>query len=162
MKNSITLDDSSFGFYLILHDDGRDLIIESDAYYCGLAMTFGWSPCAKCRRSCKGASDGTISCDRRTAEKHIATAQEYLDAHIGKRVADPGYFKLISYPCNPDLIRALYTLAYEHHSGQWSRGYRLLCRVKRYAKRHQIDIDSETRTSRRLYMKIAARYGDKL
>ncbi len=160
MTNGITLESGQFGWdYIIQHDDGRDLLVQSDLDYCGIALAFGWSPCAKCRRTCKGASDGTISCPRRTASEHITKAQTWLDAHIGKRVADPGYFEPISYPCDPDLIRALYTLAYEHHSGQWSRGYRLLSRVQRYARKHSIDLDCETRASRRLYQQLAARYG---
>ena len=161
--NAITLDEGQFGFdYLIVHDDGRDLYVQSDWEYPGAAMTFGWNPCAKCRRSCKGASDGTISCARRTAGEHIASAQTWLDNHLGKRVEDPGYFEPIDYPCDPDLIRALYQLAYEYHSGQRSGGYRLLCRVQRYARKHGIDVDRQTRKSQCLYRTLAARYGNRL
>lgn len=162
MNNGITLEEGSFGFdYVIQADDGRDLLIQSDWDYPSAAMTFGWSPCAKCRRTCRGASDGTIDCQRRTASEHITKAQEWLDAHIGKRVnEDPGYFEAVSYPCDPDLIRALFLLAYEYHSGQWSRGYRLLCQVQRYARKHSIDLDIETRASHRLFLRLAARYGE--
>lgn len=163
MNNGITLDEGQFGFaYLLVHDDGRDLLIQSDWEIPGTAQTFGWSPCTRCRRSCRGASDGTIDCARRTASEHIAKAQEWLDAHIGRRVEDPGFFEEIVYPMKPDVIRAIYTLAYEYHSGQWSRGYRLLCRTRVYARKHAIDLDIETRASRRLYHKLAARYGTKL
>lgn len=158
--NGITLEEGQFGWdYLVVHDDGRDLLIQSDWEYPDLAMTFGWSPCARCRKTCHGATDGTLDCERRRAGQHIASAQAYLDAHFGKRVDDPGYFEPVSYPMPPDLIRALYWLAYEYHSGQWSRGYRLLCRVQRYARKHGIDVQAETRGSRSLLRQLAARYG---
>jgi hypothetical protein len=32
---------------------------------------------------------------------------------------------------NPTTIAALYTFAAHYHSGQWSRGYRLLCMAER-------------------------------
>ena len=57
---------------------------------------------------------------------------------------------------------AIYQLAYEHHSGQWSRGYKLLCQAQRYARKHGIDLDRETRASRRLYFQLAVRYGENL
>ena len=163
MTHGITLFTGVFGWdYLIQHDDGRDVLIQNDCDYPATAMTFGWSPCSRCRRTCKGASDGTIDCPRRTASEHIAKAQEWLDAHIGKRVTDPGYFEAADYPIDPDVIRGIFQLAYEYHSGQWSRGYRLLCRVQQYARKHTIDLDIETRASRRLYHRLAAQYGDKL
>lgn len=164
MNNGITLEEGSFGWdYVIVHDDGRDLLVQSDMEYPSVAMAFGWGgPCAKCRRTCHGASDGTISCPRRTTSEHIAKAQAWLDTHIGRRVADPGYFEEIVYPINPDVIRAVFLVAYEYHSGQWSRGYRLLCQVQRYARRHAIDLDVETRASRRLFHRLAARYAGKL
>jgi hypothetical protein len=63
---------------------------------------------------------------------------------------------------NPTLIRALYHLASDWHSGQWSRGYRLLCGVYRYAQRHGIDVQRTTRASRRLYRHLESRYSTKL
>ena len=163
MNNGITLEEGGFGWdYVIQHDDGRDLLVQSDWEYPGIAMTFGWSPCTRCRRACRGASDGTIDCPRCTASQHIAKAQTWLDAHIGARVEDPGYFEAIEYPVNPDVVKAIYAIAYEYHSGQWSRGYRLLCRVQRYARKHGIDLDAETSASRKLYHTLAARYGAKL
>ena len=162
MANHITLEESAFGSYLVIHDDERDMLIQSDWDFCGIGMAFGWNPCAKCRRTCHGASDGTIDCARRSASEHIASAQEWLDRHIGKRIEDPGYFEPISYPMNPDLIRAIYELAYEYHSGQWSRGYRLLCYVQRYARKHGIDLDRETRASRKLYRQLERHYAAKL
>ncbi len=89
----ITLLDGDFGWdYLLANDDGQEVLIQSDWDYPGTAMTFGWSPCARCRRTCKGASDGTLDCPRRSAFEHIMDAQAWLDRHIGTRVSDPGYF----------------------------------------------------------------------
>lgn len=162
-KNCITLEEVSYDHdYVIVHDDGRDMVITNNEDYPALAMTYGWSPCAKCSRVCKRASDGTIDCSRRSASEHIEVATEYLDSHIGKRVCDLGYFDLATYPCDPDLIRAIHILAFEHHSGQWSRGYRLLCRVQQYSCKHDIDLDRQTSASQRLYIKLAAHYGSKL
>ncbi len=63
---------------------------------------------------------------------------------------------------NPTLIRALYHLASDWHSGQWSRGYRLLCRTYNYARKHGIDVQRMTRAARRLYRLLEARYAHKL
>ncbi|OPZ86746.1 MAG: hypothetical protein BWY76_00796 [bacterium ADurb.Bin429] len=63
---------------------------------------------------------------------------------------------------HPNLIRAVYHLASAWHSGLWSRGYRLLCRVYRYAHKHGIDVQRQTRASRRLYWRLVARYKDRL
>lgn len=163
MSDRITLLRGDFGWtYVLEHDDRRDLVIQSDWEYPSIAMAFGWSPCCRCSRSCRGATDGTIDCARRKASEHIAQAQKWLDSHIGKRVVDPGYFEDITYPMSPDLIRAIYHMAYEYHSGQNSRGYRLLCRVQRYARKHGIDLDRETREYRRLHFALASQYGNQL
>jgi hypothetical protein len=63
---------------------------------------------------------------------------------------------------NANLIVAMYHLASDWHSGQWSRGYRLLCWVYNYARKHGIDVHRQTRASRRLYRHLAERYADKL
>jgi len=90
----ITLLEGSYGWsYVIQSDTGEEILIQSDWDYPATAMTFGWSPCTKCRRSCQGASDGTIDCPRRNAFEHIMEAQVWLDRHIGARVDDPGYWR---------------------------------------------------------------------
>lgn len=67
----ITLESGQFGWdYLIVADDGRDVLIQSDTDYPGLAMTFGWSG----------------------DESDIDGAAEFLDDNIGASVEDPGYF----------------------------------------------------------------------
>lgn len=84
----ITLEAGQFGWdYLIKHDDGRSVLIQTDWDYPGTASTFGWRPC-----SC-GETDGTVDCPHRTASEMIASAAEFLDDHIGERVEDPGYFE---------------------------------------------------------------------
>ena len=83
----ITLEHSQFGNYLITHDDGRDVLVDIDWDYPGLASTFGWCPC-----DC-GATDGTVDCDHRTAGDMITEAAQYLDDHIDETVEDPGYFE---------------------------------------------------------------------
>lgn len=69
----ITLEAGSFGWdYVIVHDDGRELLIQSDHDYPGTAHTFGWT--------------GDY--------EDIAGAAEFLDDNIGATVEDPGYFDL--------------------------------------------------------------------
>jgi len=83
---TITVQQGDFGTYLLIAEDGRDLLIQTDFDYPGIASAFGWSPC-RC-----GATDGTVDCPHKTVGRMIAEAQEYLDDHIGESVHDPGYF----------------------------------------------------------------------
>jgi len=96
----ITLEEGDFGFtFVIRHDDGRDLLIQTDWDYPGTASTFGWVP--KKRRGCDHpGTDGTIDCRAcgKTATEFISEAQDYLSSHIGKRVEDPGYFEYAENP----------------------------------------------------------------
>jgi hypothetical protein len=83
----VTLQRGNLGFtYLLVTEDGRDILIQSDWDYPGIANTFGWVPC-EC-----GATDGTVNCLHKTASQMIAEAQEFLDDHIGDSVEDPGSF----------------------------------------------------------------------
>lgn len=80
---------------------------------------------------------------------------------------------------NPIRIAAIYTFAAHYHSGQWSRGYRLLCRARRaWLRRAGIEprldywervIEQETAKpiSERgelsnLYFTLAERYGNEI
>lgn len=84
----ITLESGPFGFcYLLVNDDGRDILIQTDYEYPAVASLFGWSPCEECRET-----DGTIDCRHKTASTMISEAAEFLDDHIGESVEDPGYF----------------------------------------------------------------------
>ena len=84
----ITLEAGNFGTYLISTENGKNILIQTDWDYAGVASTFGWVPCDKC-----GDTDGTVDCKHKTASQMIAEAQQYLDDHIGDTVEDPGYFE---------------------------------------------------------------------
>jgi hypothetical protein len=83
----ITLERGDFGTYLVVAEDGRDILIQTDFDYPGIASTFGWSPC-EC-----GATDGTVDCGHKSASQMIAEAQTFLDDNIGESVEAPGYFE---------------------------------------------------------------------
>ncbi len=98
---------------LIQNDDGRDLLIQTDYDFPGVASTFGWST-AHLRRKptidigqmlpdeiaklnvCDGASftDGTIDCPTcgKSALSFINEAREWMNANDGATERDPGYF----------------------------------------------------------------------
>jgi hypothetical protein len=82
----ISLREGHVGTFRVAAADGRDLLVQTDWDFPGLASTFGWSPC-----SC-GRTDGTVDCDHRTADEMIAEAHEFLRAHVGDSADDPGYF----------------------------------------------------------------------
>jgi len=84
---SITLLHGEFGTYLLVAEDGRDILIQTDFDYPGFARTFGWSPC-EC-----GETDGTVDCPHKTVSQMIGEAQAFLDDHLGESVEDPGYFE---------------------------------------------------------------------
>jgi hypothetical protein len=83
---TITLREGHAGTFLLVAEDGRDILIQSDWDFPGAASTFGWSPCA-----C-GATDGTVDCDHHTRSEMMANAWDFLSAHAGDTVPDPGYF----------------------------------------------------------------------
>ena len=82
----ITLQEGDFGTLLVVCEDGRDLLVQLDYDFPGLASTLGWCACP-----C-GATDGTIGCHHRTADEMIAEARDFLRAHVGDTTEDPGYF----------------------------------------------------------------------
>lgn len=82
----ITLHSGDFGTYLLVAEDGQELLIQTDWDFPGVATTFGWQPC-----HC-GRTDGTVDCAHRTASEMIADAVAFLDEHLGESVEDPGYF----------------------------------------------------------------------
>lgn len=57
-------------------------------------------------------------------------------------------------------VNAIYQLALDYHSGQASRGYRLLCRCQRYARWRGIELQPNRRSE--LYKYLAAKYADRL
>ena len=79
----------------VVDDDGkwdtrnemRTVLVQTDYGFCSLASTFGWQPC-------HNSTDGTIrcpECGRETIDS-ITDAADWLDAHLGTVVEDPGYF----------------------------------------------------------------------
>lgn len=84
---TINLQQGDHGTYLVVAEDGRDILIQTDFDYPGIASTFGWTPC-ECRHT-----DGTVDCAHKTASQMIAEAQAFLDDHLGDSVEDPGYFE---------------------------------------------------------------------
>jgi hypothetical protein len=59
-----------------------------------------------------------------------------------------------------ELAEALYYFCEDYHSGQWSRGYRILCRVSRIFKPgilHSMSEEAEP-----IYHELVAKYADKV
>lgn len=107
---------------LIVAEDGRDILVQSDWDYPGFASTFGWSvrnvqKCLHCGKiltvdysanmfacaDCDGAvgtccdhdsTDGTVDCRAcgATATDFISAAYDYLRYNDGAEAEDPGYF----------------------------------------------------------------------
>lgn len=106
----ITLERGPCG-YLLTDERGRDVFIQTDWDFPGLASSFGWSisevqrdteedmeeeelfgPAAP--RCGHDGTDGTIDCPEcgMRAGEFIAAAAEFLDNSIGETIDDPGYF----------------------------------------------------------------------
>jgi len=97
----VTLEQGDYGTYLLVADDGQDLLVQVDYDYPSIASNLGWSPMKgpecldandqPCDHSC---TDGTVDCGAcgTKAGDFIASAQEWLDDHIGESFEDPGYF----------------------------------------------------------------------
>lgn len=83
----VTLKRGQFGSYLLVADNGRDVLIQTDWDFPSIASNLGFTPCQQC-----GETDGTIDCRHRTASAMIEAAREFLDDHIGESFEDPGYF----------------------------------------------------------------------
>jgi hypothetical protein len=66
-----------------------------------------------------------------------------------------------------ELALALAHFANDYHSGQWSRGYRLLCAVQRRVRRwgwsdwRPLDIPLSV-GAEKIYRRLVARYADKV
>jgi len=82
----ITLLEGDCGTFLLRADDGRDLLVQTDWDFPGVASTFGWCPCP-----C-GATDGTVDCDHRSVGEMIDDARAFLRERFGSTSNDPGYF----------------------------------------------------------------------
>ena len=60
---------------------------------------------------------------------------------------------------NPDLYDALYWFTADYHSGQWSRGYRLLCRVSRVFKPSPLASGPDGEEAQMIYDHLVGEYG---
>jgi hypothetical protein len=82
----ITLLAGDCGTFLLQADDGREILVQTDWDFPGVASAFGWSPCP-----C-GATDGTVDCEHEAASMMIAAACAFLSERTGATTDDPGYF----------------------------------------------------------------------
>lgn len=73
-----------FGLYDVETGDCA-IFVQSDWDYPGLASSFGFVPC-EC-----GATDGTVDCAHKRATDMISAAFDFLAAHDGEEIDDPGY-----------------------------------------------------------------------
>ena len=64
----------------------RNLIVQTDWDFPGLASCMGYVPC-----NC-GETDGTVDCAHKTASQMIEEARQYIDDHLEEEYNDPGYF----------------------------------------------------------------------
>jgi hypothetical protein len=77
----LTLEYSNFNYFMLVSDNGKSTLIQTDWDYPGIAKMFGWVPCEKCNET-----DGTIDCKHKTASQMIYEASEYLDSKIGESI----------------------------------------------------------------------------
>ena len=93
----ITLKQGSFGTYLIVNEDGQDLLVQTDWDRPGIASHFGWDKfnVQASSYSCDhDYSDGTVDCKCGVkVGDFISSATEFLDDNIGAETDDPGWFE---------------------------------------------------------------------
>lgn len=81
--------------YLLTHRDGRNVLFQTDWDWPSLASSFGWSPAEAGATGCGcNATDGTVPCPECHTQPgaYISSAADWLDAHEGETIHDPGYF----------------------------------------------------------------------
>lgn len=102
MTITLTRSDPPLRMPIILNEDGREILVQTDHDYPGTASSFGWSvsqveegkphafslPCEHL------GTDGTIECPAcgEPASSFITAARDWLDEHEGATADDPGYF----------------------------------------------------------------------
>lgn len=79
------------GYFRLVADDGRDILIQTDYDLPGIASFFGYVPCKS------GRTDGTVDCScgcGKTVGDMIAEADAFLCeiADSETEAEDPGYF----------------------------------------------------------------------
>lgn len=88
------------GCLKIIADDGRDLLVQTDWDWPGVASTFGWSinncqwPIEDCDPCEHEGTDGTVKCPKcgMPVSTFLKSAREWLDDNDGAEAEDPGYF----------------------------------------------------------------------
>jgi len=100
--STITLgrDNGPMHFPLIIAEDGRDILVQTDGDYPGVAGTFGWSlpalvlPDGSFCPSDHDGTDGTVECPtcHQPAAYFIEAAGAFLRDEVGLTAEDPGYF----------------------------------------------------------------------
>lgn len=94
----ITLDSNpgdAPGCLKIVAEDGRDMLVQTDWEWPGVASTFGWSIAYAGGYACDHqGTDGTVTCPKCDSPAHffIQHARDWLDEHDGAEAEDPGYF----------------------------------------------------------------------
>lgn len=157
----LTRSSDSMRLPIILNEDGREILVQLDYDWPGVASTFGWhvsmnEPFPYAEKCDHDGTDGTIDCPAcgLPAASFIAAARHYLDEHEGKRAEDPGYFTEPGEPWFGDGKHAtkdangvdlgypgpdgttLYFRGYPvGHVTHWERIFRLLIEPKQKAKR---------------------------
>jgi hypothetical protein len=102
MVITLTRSDPPLRMPIVLNEDGREILVQTDYDYPGIAESFGWSvssveegkphsfslPCEH------RETDGTIECPAcgEPASSFITAARDWLDEHEGATADDPGYF----------------------------------------------------------------------
>lgn len=61
-----------------------------------------------------------------------------------------------------DLIAAIYLFCADYHSGQWSRGYRILSRIETRYRPRNLDLLREEETVKCIYDQLVKNYADKM
>lgn len=90
----ISLTTGPCGYPMIEAEDGREVLVQVDYDYPGVASAFGWSV-AMVGEGCEhSGTDGTVDCRDcgTTAVGFIAAASEWMSENDGATVDDPGWF----------------------------------------------------------------------
>ena len=77
--------------FLIVAEDGRDILVELDWDQPSIASNLGYVPCKKCLDDMEN-HDGTVDCAHKTAGEMISGAYDFLMDHLEEPFDDPGYF----------------------------------------------------------------------
>lgn len=99
---TLSRDTGPMRYPLIVNDDGRDILVQADQDFPGVASSFGWyignveesTPHAYSLPCEHRGTDGTIDCAGcgTVASEFIAAAAEFLADNVGATADDPGYF----------------------------------------------------------------------